>query len=437
MAVHENDPSTWRRERRGALDIPVPPRWETLEQPFGVMTLRHPELDSETFHPTIAVRSEPTSASLPALGAQGIAGIVGGLPGARLLAHDRGEVDGRPARGQVYAYDAGEHTIVAERWLLVAGAHAVEITAQCTVEQVEDIQPLVAVVLAHATVSEASAGSGPMPEPLAEPRRDQFLARCSGLDVETLDRMPSVQPYTPGGPQLSDDAFRFCLQHAGRERIGRMDLLASPGAAAELVGVGLMEPDGTVAPAFTLLGLPLASSRETVRVEGDHLGHVSQLDAWMGGGGVSIASRASYAQLVHGESEHAVAPGSVRMNVVREASLPLAIAAWAGLGPAWSVMSATDRIPARLFEDRLRRGPEVPAPEGADEPMRRMWAEPWFLWRLVMPGLDRDLAWLNAGAAGQYRVGRLEDGSLRMVVEPAGYVWDTLVREIGILAHVR
>ncbi len=437
MAVPEHDPSTWRRVRTGAVDVPVPPRWEQLNGPSHTVVLRHPELDDRTFHPTITLRSQPTSASLPALAAQGVAGVIGGLPGARLLSHDRGEIDGRPARGQVYAYDAGEHTICAERWLLIAGAHAVEITTQCTVEQVEDISPLLTAVLGVTTITDGPAGPGPMPESLPEPRRDEFLARRSGLDVESLDRVSTQQPYAPVGPVLSDGAFRFCLQHAGRERIGRMDLLASPQAAAELVGVGLMEPDGDLAPAFRILGLPLAGAREVARIEGEYLGQPSQLDAWLGGGGVSIASRASHAQLVHGDSEHAVPPGSVRVDVVREASLPLAIAAWAGLGPAWSVMSTVDSVPVRLFDERLRRGPEVPAPEGADEPMRRMWAEPWFLWRLVIPGLDRDLAWLNAGAAGQYRVGRLEDGSMRMMVEPAGYVWDTLVREIGILAHVR
>lgn len=447
-APNSPGPGVWPRVGVGAISIPCPPEWEEVEQRQGsqdLVVLRHPFLAADAFHPTIVLRSEPMSASLPALGAQGIAGVIGGIPGARLLAHDRGEVDRLPARGQVYAYDAGDVTIVAERWLLLAGAHGVEITVQCTVEQVEDISPLLHAILGHAAVTAQGHGTAAMPEPIAEPPRDAFLAERSGLDVESLDRVSAAQPYRPVGPILPDDAFRFALQHAGRDRLGRMDLIAAPREGADLVAAGLMEPDGELTRAFQLMGLPLSKARQTVRIEGVHLGSSSQFDAWLGGGGVTVASRGSHGQLVHGDGpgaqpegeHHHVPAGAVRVDVVREESLPLAMAAWAGFGPAWTVMSTLDRIPLDLFEQRLEHGPEVGPPDGADEPMLRMWEQPWFAWRVTMPGLDRELSWLNAGAAGQYHIGRGRDGSMLLLAEPAGSVWTTLVREIGILAHVR
>ncbi|MFC0249904.1 hypothetical protein ACFFIO_15460 [Citricoccus parietis] len=433
-------PTSWPRVRLGAADLPCPPDWEQVEQPHRsqeMVVLRHPFLAAEAFHPTIVVRSEPTSASLPALGAQGIAGVIGGLPGARLLAHDRGEVGGLPARGQVYAYDAGTVTIVAERWLLLAGTHGVEITAQCTVEQVEDIEPLFHAVLDHTVITELQSGAAAMPEPLAEPPRDGFLAARSGLDAESLDRVSGAQPYRPVGPVLSDDTFRFAIHHAGRERIGKMDLLAAPRAGAELVAAGLMEPDGELREGFRLMVLPLSLARQSIRIEGVHLQASTQFDAWLGGGGVTVASRASHAQWVQGDETTAIPDGFVCVDVIREESLPLAMAAWAGVGPAWTVMSTIDRIPMDLFERRLEQGRGVPPPDGADEPMLRMWEQPWFAWRVIMPGLERELSWLNAGSAGQYHIGQGHDGSMRLLAEPSGSVWTTLVRETGILAHVR
>lgn len=439
-AQNNPGPASWPRVRLGAVDLPCPPDWEQVEQPRDsreMVVLRHPFLAAEAFHPTIVIRSQPTSASLPALGAQGIAGVIGGLPGARLLAHDRGEVGGIPARGQVYAYDAGTVTIVAERWLLLAGTQGVEITAQCTVEQVEDIEPLFHAVLDHTEITEQQSWAAAMPEPLAEPPRDEFLSVRSGLDAESLDRVSGAQPYRPVGPVLSDDTFRFAIHHAGRERIGQMDMLAAPRAGAELVAAGLMEPDGELSESFRLLALPLSRARQSLRIEGAHLQAATQFDAWLGGGGVTVASRGSYAQWVQGNEATTVPDGFVCVDVIREESLPLAMAAWAGVGPAWTVMSTIDRIPIDLFERRLAQGPVVNPPDGADEPMLRMWKQPWFAWRVTMPGLERELSWLNAGAAGQYHLGRGQDGSMLMLAEPSGSVWTTLVRETGILAHVR
>ncbi|MFC7400857.1 hypothetical protein [Citricoccus sp. GCM10030269] len=435
--IDPNVPSTWPLLTQGAASVPRPPDWVEVDEGSELLVMRHPYVDEATFHPTIVVRSMPTSASLPALGAQAVAGVIGGMPGARLLAHDRGEIHGRLARGQVYAYDAGVHTIVAERWLALAGAHAVEITAQCTVGQLEDMEPLFRAVLDHTLLTDSAVADGPMPEPVREPTRDGFLAARSGLDVETLDRVSAAQPYTPVGPVLSDAAFRLVLDHIGQPSMNRSQAYSAHREAAELVATGLMDPDGTFTEAFRLLTLPVAQSRQTIRVEGVHRGEVTQLDVWFGGGGATVASRASHAQLVHDDTSHAVPAGSVQVDVIREESVPLAIAAWAGVGPAWTVVTGEDQIDLDRFQARLDHGPQIGPPEGADDALLRLWAEPWFAWRVVMPGLERELSWLGAGAAGQVRIRGVRDGRMHLLAEPSGYVWTTLVREIGILAQVR
>lgn len=419
----------WRRENHQTVDLPCPPEWVRLSGETDPMVLAYPEVSLDTFRPNIVVRSHPTSGSLPALGAQSLAGMLGGIPGSHCIAHDRGEVAGRPARGQLFTFSTDEHTVLVDRWLFFAGANAVEIAAHYTVEQQEDIAPLFAEILAGAIVDDAVA-DGSMPEPVREPPLDSYLQETSGIRAEAVDRVCRIQPYRPAGPVLTDAAFRLVIDHAGQKRLGKMQMMAAVGECAELVSVGLMEPDGAFTRAFELLSVPLGSARRRFVVEGQYGTQTTQLDAWAGGGGVLVATRPSHAQLVLGETENAVPPGAVRLDVIREGSLPGAIAAWAGLGPAWSVLGTVDQVPMGAFETRIEGSGAPPA--GADRALERVWAQPWFVWRFRMPDLDMERAWLNAGSAGHFAIGRSPAGTMMVQATPSAHVWKTMSQEIGL-----
>lgn len=430
------DPMTWPRETHGPVTLPRPADWTRLDHARdgqATMVLAHPEVPAGHYRPTIVVRAQPTSGSLPALGAQGIAGMLGGVPGSHCMAHDRGTVAGTPARGQLFVFDGGSHTVVVDRWLFFAGADAVEVSAMCTVEQQEQVSPVLSAVLAGVGLTERSPG-GAMPEPLRDPPRDPFLQRRSGLDVESLGKVHRAQPYRPVGPVLSDDAFRLALDHIGQRRIGRTLLAGQPNEGAELVAARLMEPDGTLTRAFEMIAAPRAEERRHIRIEGVYGTQHTQLDAWAGNGSVLVASRASHAQLVHGHQEHAVPPGSVRLEVVREGSLPLVIAAWAGLAPAWTVMGSVDRLPMDVFMQRLEGGGHPPA--NADDVLLRLWEQPWFAWRFTMPDLGMQRSWLNAGEAGHFATGRTPEGEMMIQPTPSGHVWKTMSQEIGLALHL-
>lgn len=425
----ENDSNANAREQLDTVSLPLPRDWVRLESTADSMVLAYPEVAVGSFRPNIVVRSRPTSGSLTALGAQGLAGMLGGISGSHCISHDRGEIAGRPARNQLFTFSADQHTVLVDRWMLFAGANAIEISAQYTVEQQEDIAPLFAAVLGGTTVGDVRP-VGAMPPPLREPPVDDYLLEVSGIRAESLDRVSRIQPYRPAGPVVSDSAFRMVLEHAGQRRLGKMQMLAAVGECAELVAAGLMEPDGAFTEAFGLLSVPVQSARRRFVVEGQYGTQPTQLDAWAGGGGVLVATRASHAQLVLGQESMAVPPGSVRVDVVREGGLPGAIAAWAGLGPAWSVLGRVDRVPVGDFEARLE-GAGGP-PQKADRPLLRMWEQPWFAWRFRMPDLDMERSWLNAGAAGHFAIGRTSGEAMMVQATPSAHVWKTMSQEIGL-----
>ncbi|MFB0833884.1 hypothetical protein ACX8Z9_03195 [Arthrobacter halodurans] len=430
------DPADWPRERHGTVEIARHPRWTRLAGDEDTMVLAYPAVSPGTFRPNVVVRRKTTSGSLAALAAQGIAGVLGGIDGAHCLSNDRGEVAGRPARGQLFVYHAAEHSVLVDRWLFFAGTDAVEVSAQYTVEQQEDMAGLLPTMLAQCSVEDAEpAGGSAMPEPLAEPRLDAFVSRAPERNAESVAKVSVLQPYRAAGPVLSDAALQLVMDQAGRPRLGRLQLLAQPGLAAELVAAGLMEPDGAFTEAFGLLTLPFRQRRLHIRVEGAYGTRATQLDLWVGGGGAMVAARPSHAQLVVGREEGAVPPGAARVEAVREASIPGTIAAWAGLGPAWTALGNIDRVPLPLFRERLAAGAELP--DGADAATARMWEQPWFAWRFTLPEHGMQRAWLNAGDAGHYATGTTDDGAMMMQPTPSAHVWRTMSQETGAALQLR
>ncbi|HYO86822.1 MAG TPA: hypothetical protein VES01_10265 [Dermatophilaceae bacterium] len=116
----------------------------------------------------------------------------------------------------------------------------------------------------------------------------------------------------------------------------------------------------------------------------------------------------------------------VHVGLVSRSALPLVLAAWVGLGPAWSVDTDV-AVPADLVEARLRSA-EVPAPRGADAALCAIWSNPWVLWSVSCPNWRGAEAHLSAGDRGQFLVRPIGDGrTVRLVAQPATLIWGRLL----------
>jgi hypothetical protein len=110
--------------------------------------------------------------------------------------------------------------------------------------------------------------------------------------------------------------------------------------------------------------------------------------------------------------------------------VPVALASWVGLGPAWSFRVEPELLPEDLVRRRLDH-PSTPPPDDAGDHLRRLWAQPWFLWALTGSGMDQGLLMIDAGAAGQHSWSDAGDGThTRLQVAPALAVWDAMAERI-------
>lgn len=117
----------------------------------------------------------------------------------------------------------------------------------------------------------------------------------------------------------------------------------------------------------------------------------------------------------------------VRFQSMDADAVPLFLARWARLGPAWSF--PTDHRPLEMSSVIKRLDdPDRPVPRGADEAFAAMWAEPWMQWGVVSADGSIDLHCIQAGRRGQYRVTFVDEGRVRLVARPSSLIWGDLVR---------
>lgn len=124
--------------------------------------------------------------------------------------------------------------------------------------------------------------------------------------------------------------------------------------------------------------------------------------------------------------------GDVEVDVVPLSAVPLLLARWGGLTPAWTV---GDRL-APLAADVVRRrvlDPQQPLPDGADDDLVELWQRPWTWWTVATAGREVDLEFINAADRGQLVPRDKTDGSLRLVARPGSLVWGDLQQVCGRL----
>lgn len=117
----------------------------------------------------------------------------------------------------------------------------------------------------------------------------------------------------------------------------------------------------------------------------------------------------------------------VQVETLPVTAIPIVMARWGRLSPAWTFDTEHGPIAPELILRRLQ-DPRTPVPEDADASLAAMWAEPWLQWSATFHRGATHLSYLNAGDRGQYVFKEAEGGWVQLVARPGTLVWGDLQR---------
>jgi hypothetical protein len=256
----------------------------------------------------------------------------------------------------------------------------------------------------------------------SEPRLDPFATAYAGRPLEDLSRIPALQPFRSDGPTVPYRAVET-LARASRGTLAG----AEASLLAALVDAELAADDGTLTENGRLVAGGWAESRAQLVVNAFTLGARTGLEARIAAGHCVLAAGPSAAELIAGQVPD---PGPVRVQIASLTALPLLVASWVGLAPAWQFAVSPDRLPAALVDARVA-DPAVPCPAEADENLRQMWAQPWVDWRVQTTPNGNTVGYLAAGERGQFLT--WVEGDRRVLsARPPMHVWRDLIRLVEV-----
>lgn len=247
------------------------------------------------------------------------------------------------------------------------------------------------------------------------PRLDPYLESI-GESVEDLSRIAADQPYESLGPLLPRQALEILAGRPGTEGL------------KELVDAELATEDGKLTEQGELVKQILTQPIAQLRLESSRGRATLTFEAYIYGGQAVLlasASPASLTEVPHGE-DILTASALVRLDFVPAGYVPIAMASWTGIAPAWSLATSPELIDEELLIHRADDD-AVPPPADADAHLKYVWSQPWFLWTLSGTGLDSGLVMINAGRAGHFAITQGEDKKVRFSPYPAMYLWQKLV----------
>lgn len=235
------------------------------------------------------------------------------------------------------------------------------------------------------------------------PALDLSAGSLLGDDVERLDGLGARQPYQSQGPWLDPAAVTLLDTAAEAGKVGRLQLNGMESGLAILDKAGLMDPKGRLTAAGLTMTAPLADPLGSLTVSAGYLDRGSSLQVALGQQDALLLAGPSHAELMGPD------PGRHRdrlqLDLVSLNDLYPAVAAWLGIGPAWTVPVAALEVPVEALNRRMV-DPSEPAPV-TDPAWLRMWAEPWFLWHVsdgAESGDGTGWGYIGAGRAGQHRL---------------------------------
>ncbi|MBG6085463.1 hypothetical protein [Zhihengliuella flava] len=442
MSVQNELPTGWSRRDFGALHVALPEAWVAVEARGATAAFAHPEVPGLEFRPNVVFRETSYASSLAALSAYSLATSRALFNECHFISHDEVDVDGSEARRQRFTYAGGGMSLVVERFLVVRGGYALEVTTTSPIRLAYEVFEGNAFMLGTLAWDRQGGPHGPGPadaDPrtgVREPTYDAWLTELAGHPVEDLSKLPAVQVFASEGPLVDEETSEFLLQQRSRHRLGRFDLLSHRNAVGQLSAAGLMDTEGRFEPTLEMMFDTLRQPEFAISVDGRHGGVNTQLRIFAGAGRAFVLAGAPASELVHGAGAgERTREGYGRLDLIQTEAIPGLIAAWAGVGPAWSVAGNVTGLAAGEF----MRGCDglLSSPPEADAASRRLFEQPWFAWNFEIEGTEFKRSWLNAGSAGHYAVGALENGGTELSPVPSAQVWDVLLQEIGAATIAR
>jgi hypothetical protein len=240
---------------------------------------------------------------------------------------------------------------------------------------------------------------------------------------EDLAGLAEGQGYFSTGPWLSAEAASV-LVNSAQPRFGKAAALRRPHLAREFNSWGFTDSRGVYTADTWFFRHVVQTAQTTARIDGWHQGKRTSLQLWVGRRWTAVVAASSARALLLGY-ESGTGGSMVQLDVAGAEDAASIMAAWAGLGPAWTVAVPARQVPRPHFERRIL-DPRTPPPEGADPQLLRMWGEPWFVWVVTIGAGRFRRGFVNAGAAGHYLFGLNNDGGVQLAPQSSTLVWHTL-----------
>lgn len=420
-------------ELAAGLLVPRPADWEQLDGPAGSVVLAHPPVPRGLFRPNLVIRrSKAGGTTLPRLSTAALAGTLT-LPGTHIVSSDLWQQPLEPGgelvegRLQRFVRVTEGQAVCVDRWLFSDDVDMIEATASYGLEQHPGMRPLfedLVFQLRRAAVPGLEAEGDQAADVAAdEPRHDGLASRLLQTPVEDLSPLRTEQEYRPSGRIVNPESLSLLLSMANRDALGRFDAAGAKEPVAELQAQGILKGRRLSAAGVELVQ-PLRGLQAQFTVSAVGLDGATGMDAWLGGGAALVAAGPSPSQL----KSTAIPHGSCELLSIDAAALPVFLAKWLSMVPAWTVGQHPLRLSGELFDRRLNAGPGVGAPEGLNDAEARMWAQPWLGWNVEHVHSGRKLGWVTAGDAGPFlATADPRSGEVALEPEPVSAVWDSLV----------
>ncbi|WP_405055894.1 hypothetical protein OG474_24500 [Kribbella sp. NBC_01505] len=249
------------------------------------------------------------------------------------------------------------------------------------------------------------------------PRLDPYMQGI-GEEVEDLSRISASQPYESLGPVLPRQALNILVERSRKVTIGLKELLEA----------GLATDKGKLTEQGQLVKTILTKPAAQIRIESSRGRATLTFEAYIANGQAVLlasASPASLPEVPHGE-DILTASAFVRLDFVPAGYVPIAIASWVGIAPAWSLATNPEQIEQDLLIQRADDD-AIPPPADADAHLKYVWSQPWFLWTLAGSNLNSGLVMISAGRAGHFALARGEGTKARFMSYPSMLLWRKLV----------
>jgi len=427
-------------ERLRGFRVPRPGGWELAECPGNMIAVAHPPVPSGVFRPNMVLRWAPANGiSLTRYATAALASTMQTAQQVRIIAHEAWPMNGPEGpvsgRRQRFVHQMDQHPVCVDRWLWIAGNRICEATASYTADQLVGMKLLFEQMIKDLKIEAGGdAGEGQersLMDTIAptEPRLDLQATRLAGEDREDLAVLAAAQPYREPPLLLPIPALELMDSLAERNRLGRFQRKGPE--LAVLQNAGLLDADSSLTQAGTDFVAPLRSSDAAFSVTAADAQGGAILQAWIGGGLGRVTAEPSR---FSASSGRVPGPDDLAVQVLQANAVPQAIADWLGFSPAWSIAHEPVVLTTDQYEARMK-SQEAEAPESLGEAAKRMWEQPWTEWEIVEEWTGGWFAFVNAGRAGHYRLGPVDErpgeaGLLMLEPVSSAAVWDTLVRFI-------